>query len=202
LFIDCGVHRQGLELQHAARWLRDYETRFVAYEAGAAQYGEAVKNLSHISNLDLRHAAVVGPEQNETTVSLHLAASGGLGDSLFAQRGASSGQAMEDVTAAHVSDEIASASEDVVILRMNIEGAEMFVIQDLIAANCLKRVSGFYGRWDDLSKIDPLRDLQFRDLLREHGVRFFTFNGRDLSHLLRRAAIRYDLATSIRRQHR
>ena len=86
-----------------------------------------------------------------------------------------------------------------VILRMNIEGAEQFVIQDLLDSGLTASVDGYYGMWDDVSKIDPKADRRFRRLLRANGITNVTFNDRDLPYRLRRFAIRTDIETSIRR---
>jgi hypothetical protein len=83
------------------------------------------------------------------------------------------------------------------LLRMNIEGAEPFVIDDLIAHGIRSKISGFYGMWDDISKIDPSKDAIFRRVLRANAIRTVTFNDRDIGHPLREWCIRYDLATSL-----
>ena len=64
------------------------------------------------------------------------------------------------------------------------------------------RVDGYYGMWDDLSKIDPERDAGFRRLLRRAGIHPIAFNDRDLAHPIRVWAIRYDLTTSLAAAHR
>ena len=89
-----------------------------------------------------------------------------------------------------------------VILRMNIEGAELAVVEDLIAAGLHRRVDGYYGMRDDLSKIDPALDARLREVLDVHRIAPLTFNGRDLGYALRRVAIRIDVASSIRRADR
>jgi hypothetical protein len=83
---------------------------------------------------------------------------------------------------------------------MNIEGAEELVIADLAVAGLLQRISGFYGMWDDLSKIDEHRSRRFRERLGELNIEPITFNGRDLRHRIRLAAIHYDIETTIRAQ--
>jgi hypothetical protein len=86
----------------------------------------------------------------------------------------------------------------VLLLRMNIEGAEPEVIADLIDAGLHGYVDGWYGLWDDMGKIDPQRDAAFRRLLRAHGIRPVTFNGRDLRWPWRVRCIAYDMRTSLR----
>jgi hypothetical protein len=58
-------------------------------------------------------------------------------------------------------------------------------------------VDGYFGMWDDVSKIDPERDRAFRGMLKDAGITSVTFNDRDLGHSLRRRAIRLALDTSL-----
>ncbi len=57
-----------------------------------------------------------------------------------------------------ISQNEAISPDAIVTLRMNIEGAETFVIEDLRDAGLIGRIDGFYGMWDDLYKIDPALD--------------------------------------------
>ena len=200
LFVDCGVHEQGFEICCLHRWFSDrYCLHVLAFEAGSRQFSAASRALSDISNLDFRHQALVGPTYVGSTATLYNwpVLPDGLGDSLFAVRG---GRNHEIVPAARLSDVLRSAYgsyQGPLILRMNIEGAELFVIEDLIASGFHHRIDGFHGMWDDLSFIDPPKFCGFRRLLREHGIEPITFNGRDLEYALRRFAIRVDVQTSI-----
>jgi hypothetical protein len=197
LHIDCGPHKQGSEIVWMHRWFsRRYHLTTVAFEAGGDQFAHASRNLAGIANLDLRRAAVVGPDHNADSVTFHLGHAGGRGSSLFAARGGE----VEEVPAVRLSEVLTSVSPkpDAVILRMNIEGAENFAIEDLIGSGQDGAIDGYYGMWDDLSKIDPSRDREFRRLLRRHGIRTLSFNERDLQHRLRRVAIRADIETAVR----
>lgn len=198
LHIDCGVHKDGHEIVWMHRWFAPrYNLKMIAFEAGREQFEQAASNLESIPDLDLRRAAVVGPGQDGPTVELHLGHADGRGASLFPVRGG----AVEEVPAVRLSEilETMSPQPDAVILRMNIEGAEKFAIQDLVASGLQGRVNGYYGMWDDLSKIDPRMDGEFRGLLKRHGIRTMAFNERDLAHPIRRFAIRTDIDTAIRR---
>jgi FkbM family methyltransferase len=195
LYIDAGLFRDGRELEVAASWLRRYRTRLVGFEAGSAQFASAVRRLRHL-DAEIVHAALVGPDHQGQTVTLHHRDHGGIDDSLLAAHGTT----VEDVPAVRLSDIIRGANEDVLILRMNIEGAEELVIADLAVAGLLQRISGFYGMWDDLSKIDEHRSRRFRERLGELNIEPITFNGRDLRHRIRLAAIHYDIETTIRAQ--
>ena len=63
---------------------------------------------------------------------------------------------------------------------MNIEGAEFDVLQDLVESGLAAHIDGYYGIWDDVSKISVKRDAEFREFLSRNGIRSMTFNGRDV----------------------
>jgi hypothetical protein len=199
LHIDCGVHAEGAEIRLVRRWLSPrHDVSVLAFEAGSRQFHAAAAALRDVPGLDLRHAALVGPDHAGATVTLHRSsADGGYGDSIFACGGSD----LEDVPAVRLSEVLLSthaAHAGPVILRMNIEGSELAVLEDVIAAGLHRRIDGYYGMWDDAARIDPAMDMRLRRLQHDHGVRPLTFNGRDLGYRLRRLAIRIDLETSIR----
>jgi FkbM family methyltransferase len=197
LYVDCGTHREGRELTAVHSWLsRQYDLRILAFEASPDHYRAALANLGGIPGLDFRQAALVGPDWRDPTVRLYRRGGDGRGDSLFAQRG----EEFEDVKAVHLSEVLAQEDlrRTVVILRMNIEGSENAVLDDLVEAQLLGAIAGFYGMWDDLGKIDPAAGAEFQRQLKAQGVRPFTFNERDLRVGLRRWAIKTDLLASIR----
>lgn len=196
LYVDCGVHREGRELEFMYRCFGG-RAAMIGFEASHEHYVAARGALASVPGLDLRHGALVGPSHSAPTVRLYKAGGGGSGDSLFAERG----KRFESVRAVRLSEVLREFYEthgDVpTLIRMNIEGAELFVIEDLVNSGLRSKVSGFYGMWDDLSKIDRRKDAEFRQLLRRNGIRTMTFNDRDLGHRLREWAIRYDVTTSL-----
>jgi FkbM family methyltransferase len=199
LYIDCGVHKRGEQIRWMDTWFsKRYDIRTLAFEANSAHYKEALSSLSDLANVDLRQVALVGPEYGEPEVRLYLDGREGKGDSLFSSRG----HRFEVVRAQRLSEllaeEHAQLKEVPVILRMNIEGSELYVIEDLVASGIAHDVDGYYGMWDDLSKIDLQLDRRFRTMLREQGIKTVTFNDRDLPFAVRRLAIRLDLDTKIR----
>ena len=196
LYVDCGVHRDGRELEFMNRCFGG-RAAMIGFEASDEHCAAARQTLAGIVGLDLRHGALVGPDNSEPRVRLYKAGGGGRGDSLFAERG----EPFELVQAVRLSDvlrEFYDTHGDVpTLIRMNIEGAEVFVVEDLVRSGMRSKVSGFYGMWDDLSKIDRRKDAEFRELLRRNDIHTVTFNDRDLGHSLREWAIRYDLTTSL-----
>lgn len=197
LYVDCGVHIDARELVWLQSWLSSRcKLRMLAFEAGREHYEQARQKLAGIPSLDLRHAALVGPSHDGPTAALHFTGGGdGRGASLFASRG----QTVETVPAVRLSEVLRSVSPapEAIILRMNIEGAESFVIDDLVQSGLHARVDGWYGMWDDLSKIDPQLDAPFRAVLKANRIETIPFNDRDLGHPIRRLAIRTDIEAMI-----
>jgi FkbM family methyltransferase len=216
LYIDCGVHKHGEQIRWMHRWFGDrFELHILGFEASAEHIRDARAALGDLDFdlVQLHHAALVGPDHVGEEVRLYKEGNSGKGDSLFAARG----QEYEVVPARRLSDVLAAGGHELAgipaILRMNIEGAERGVIEDLIAAGLDGCIDGYYGMWDDLSKIDPTADREFRRLLGEHRISTITFNDRDLVSVrghrlsvrlrgaflrLRRRAIRADIETSVR----
>jgi hypothetical protein len=200
VYLDCGLHKTGHQVRLVSEWFADrLDLTLVGIEASPVHYADACRALSDVPGADLRQLALVGPDHQEPTVRLFKARGRGKGkgDSLFAKRG----REFDDVPAERLST-ILTREGMVrpgvpVVLRMNIEGAEWFVIEDLVQAGLADRICGYYGMWDDMSKIDRKRDARFRRLLAENGIHTIAFNDRDLPHRLRTTAIRYDLTTSL-----
>lgn len=183
LYIDCGLHKRGEQVRWMHRWFgQRYEVRTLGFEASAEHIRDATAALADIEHVKLMHLALVGPDHEGEEVRLYKSAQGeGQGDSLFVNERAD----YDVVPAKRLSEVLAqegyTLSEMPVILRMNIEGAEHFVIEDLIDAGLAGSIDGYYGMWDDLSQIDPPASSQFRRLLRENGIANITFNDRDLA---------------------
>lgn len=199
LYIDCGVHKRGEQIRWMYRWFADrYDLHVLGFEASAEHFCDATAALADMDQVRLHHVALVGPDHEGDEVRLYKSGGNGEGDSLFGVRG----EQYELVPARRLSQVLADEgyvlSESPVILRMNIEGAEHFVIDDLLDARLHTSIDGYYGMWDDLSKIDPNDDSRFRQLLRDYRISKLTFNDRDLPFWLRRYAIRTDIETSIR----
>jgi hypothetical protein len=195
LYLDCGLHKTGAQVRCVHDWFAGrHDLRILGFEASGAHYADAVAALADLPEAELHQVALVGPEHEGDTVALYRSGTNGAADSLFSERG----NEYDLVPARRLSEIIGGRplEQMTVILRMNIEGAEQFVIDDLIDAGV--RVDGYYGMWDDLSKIDPAADERFRERLRRHGIANVTFNDRDLRHRLRRWAIRFDMETSMR----
>jgi FkbM family methyltransferase len=201
--LDLGLHRSAAQISLMLEWFGHLPKFEVwGFEAHPGYFRHCRRKFADEKRVKLLNLALVGPDHQGDTAALHLDGRKGLGNSLFAARG----DETIDVPAARLSrvlaEQVQVAPGDVVTLRMNIEGAEMFVIDDLRDAGMLGMIDGFYGMWDDLYKIDPALDARFRALLKREKIRNFPFNDRDLSPIAgrgRREIIRYDIETALRR---
>lgn len=148
-----------------------------------------------MGGLDLRTTALVGPTHHQDSVELFLTP-GGKGDSIYSQRN-ELGSVF--VPAERLSSQLPDLQNfDAVFLRMNIEGSELAVLEDLHSAGLLSSVSGFYGMWDDLSKIEPSKDKELLRRMGEWRVDTCTFNDRDFEHPFRRIPDRRPMVLWVR----
>lgn len=181
LYLDCGVWRDGKQIRLVHEWLGDHVAHLdvLAFEANPYHHKAASAALADLPGVDLRNVALVGPGQAGTaTLYLTRGGEGAKGDSLLRKQ-----EESVDVPAERLSRLLPDLDAyDAVILRMNIEGAEEFVVADLIDAGLVPHVSGFFGMWDDLWKIDRRRAARFQATLDGEGIRPFPFNDRDIEH--------------------
>lgn len=199
LYLDCGTYREAAQLRAVHRWFAAGNDLYsAAFEASPDHCAAAREATSDLAGLTLHNVALVSPDHEGDSVRLYLSERSGAGDSVVAQRS----DRWVDVPAARLSallTRMLAEESRAVVLRANIEGAEYGVIRDLAEAGLLNRIDGFMGMWDDVAKIDPDLDEDFRALLAAHHIRTCTFNDRDMSWRWRVAAIRYDFGTSVLR---
>lgn len=198
-YFDLGTHSVPKELEWISKsFLRKLPNpyKIYAFEANPDSYQKAKKTILDIPNAEIFNYALVQNIPPSGVVRLYLG-SNSTEDSLYRVNDTNS----IDVPALKFSDFLKNTnfSESINLLRMNIEGAENDIIQDLVEADLLDNFAGFYGMWDDLSKIDFEKDLKFRTLLKEKNITPFTFNGRDMRFSIRKNLILRSLKNDILR---
>lgn len=198
VYVDAGLHKKGRELKLLRKWLSHYPNLHIIGFEAHPEYFEAVRSaVGELANVKLHNVALVGPRQG-ATVQLNLNGGSGVGDSLVRRRGDCRSIS---VAAQRLSDHLRKASfdpqRDILLLRMNIEGAELFVLEDLIEAGLIPAVDGFYGYWDDPYKIGGDFAQRFDALMSRLQIETVPFNDIDCRSALRKALIKYDLSTSL-----
>lgn len=200
VYLDLGTHAEAAELIHMVdrvlpRLCDDFESH--AFEASPRIFARALRQVGGRPRVTLRNAALCRDLPEGGRLRLYNDESTGLGNSLYRNDGAE----FEEVEALRLSDWIRRRGIDpeksIVLLRMNIEGAEFDVLQDLVESGAAGIVDGWFGMWDDVAKIDARRDREFRALMARAGISPFTFNGRDFLFRPRLACIEYDISTAV-----
>jgi FkbM family methyltransferase len=201
VYIDAGLHRSSAQIASMLEWfVLSTSLRVYGIEAHPRYVRECRHRFAGERRVKLFNYALVGPDHEGDTATLYLDGKKGLGNSLFASRGEESIEVPAIRLSRLIREHDIASPGDIVLLRMNIEGAEMGVIEDLAEAGMVDLFDGFYGMWDDLYKIDPALDAKFCALLRREKIRNLTFNDRDASPIAgpkRKDIIRYDIETSI-----
>jgi FkbM family methyltransferase len=199
LYLDAGTHKEGSELSIVtSRILPPICSNFDAYgfEASLESFTYAEKKFAGRANVHIVHKALAFIPPENGKLRLFKDPGSGIGDSLYRET-----DQFEDVEALRLSDFLAEqrliTDQRVILLRMNIEGAEYDVLRDLVKSGLAHRIDGYFGMWDDLSKIDVDRDNEFRAFAAENNIHTFTFNERDLKWSFRRAIIAYQVQTRI-----
>ena len=196
LYLDIGTHKEGAELALMTdvilpRVCFTYEA--YGFEASQESFRQVRVKFSKKRHVILLHKALCNTQGK---IRLYHNARSGLGDSLYRE-----GDSFEDVDAVRLSgwlrERNISLEDTICLLRMNIEGAEFDVLQDLVESGLATNVDGYYGMWDDVSKINVERDAEFREFLTRNGISSMTFNGRDMRWRFRMKCIEYDMNTSV-----
>ena len=199
LYFDLGTHRNARELS----WMVDEVlprlcSSFQAYgfEPCHEFYEQARARLADRGNVQLVNCALCYGLPTPARLRLYRPPGHGLTSSLYRPQYGE----YEEVDALRFSDWVRSSGlhleNSVCLLRMNIEGAESDVIQDLVDHGLASYIDGYYGMWDDVGKIDRQRDEDLRALLASAHISKLTFNGRDMRVGFRRKCIEYDVHTS------
>jgi FkbM family methyltransferase len=201
LYLDLGTHKEAKELAlMVTETLPRISDTFDAYgfEASEECFLQAQPRFAGRENVHLIRGALCHLPPPNGKLNLYKEPGDGLENSIYRSHYA----VYEEVNAIRLSDWLREHNLDprniVCLLRMNIEGSEFDVIKDLVESGLAECIDGYFGMWDDLSKIDRQRDAEFRAYLAQHDISPFTFNGRDLESPLRMRAIEYEIVTAVR----
>jgi len=199
-YFDLGTHRNARELIFFVNDVLQHfncDCNIYAFEACRSFFEEAKEKTIEIKNIRFFNLALCNDFPDSGKIRLYYFGENGLGNSIYRFND----HTFEDVDAKKISDVIRenniSLENSVNILRMNIEGAEFDVITDLINSDLIKYFHGLYGMWDDIWKIDPQKDIEFRKMLDKAKIRTFPFNGRDMDRIIRLKMIKENMTKMI-----
>jgi len=200
IYFDLGTHREGKELEYMVdNILKNCTSNYQAFgfEASTEFYNVALNKFQNIKGVKMINGALCHSLPKNSKIRLYKGVGEGLESSIFRPNLDS----FEEVNAIRLTEWIRdsnlSLTDSICLIRMNIEGSESDVIDDLVDADIVSCIDGFYGMWDDVSKISMDNDREFRRKLKKYGVSPFTFNGRDFRSKMRLNCIKYDVFTSI-----
>lgn len=183
-YFDIGLHAGASELRLVSKWLCSHEVKLIGIEANPKHYYAALEGLLPPA-ASLINTAIVGPGHMGSTVKMYVDEAGsGLGDTLLEERAIQRKMQQIEVNASRLSmlfDELGiNTREDVIIIRMNIEGSEIFVLQDLIEAGLISGIDAFMGSWDDAHKISKNLGEKQDKIMEHYSVQPMQFNSRDI----------------------
>lgn len=200
IYLDLGLHRAAIQIRRMRTWFGDkLELAIYGFEANPEYFNDCRSAFAGDPRIHLVNAAVVGPDHQGDSVSLHIGGRlGGLGDSIYRKQGRHA--RMISVPALRLSEFLRSIDrrDAKVLLRMNIEGAELDVLRDLAENNMLDQIDGWFGLWNDAEKIDPRLGSELAAIKASARIENVSFNDRDSRGRyawLKEAIIRYEIAT-------
>jgi len=198
VYIDVGLHKSGRQLRLVANRLGP-NLRAYGFEANPHHLRDFGSSSLPDPRVEVINAALVGPHHSGDTVKLYLDGRSGVGDSLLPAQGKKVIEVPAMRLSRFMNERGIEPSQSAVILRMNIEGAEPEVIDDLIKAGLDQYVDGYFGMWNDVGKKDgPKAEAAFLHVLRQRGISHFTFNDRDRRFgRVRELIIWYHLTTAV-----
>ena len=198
-YFDLGTHKRAAELNWVVKKVLSQlpnPYRVFGFEANPDSFNVAINNCNQIDNIKLYNLALVNKIPKSGLIKL-FTKSGGLGDSIYRTANKSYTEVEAKKLSDVIKDENIKLDESINIIRMNIEGCEFDVIEDLIETDLIKYFDGFYGMWDDIFKLDKEKFRKFNEMLKEANVHPFPFNGRDMQHEERKTLINKSLRNSI-----
>ena len=197
-YFDLGTHREAKELNLVlSKVLANLPNPYniYAFEANPNSFEVASSHFVNNNRVKLFNTALVRDLPQSGQIKLYKG-SASLEDSIYRKQ-----ENFVEVPANKLSQiieqEQIDLSQSINILRMNIEGAELDILEDLIENDLIKYFNAFYGMWDDMSKIDIHSDKVLRKKMSTHKISPITFNGRDLGDTQRKKWITKSLRSNI-----
>jgi len=181
-YIDVGLHKDAREMEIMLHLCDELGINMIAY--GYEAHPAYCHRLQHLyrnhHNINIINAAVC---DQEGVVPLFLSpASNGEGNSIYASKNNVISRSI-DVPAVRMSDELQRIDiGDFVILRCNIEGAELQMMSDLITTGMHKHIDVWCGASSDIPKVEEIRNemRRYQQMLDDAGIYFQLFHATHL----------------------
>jgi FkbM family methyltransferase len=192
VYIDIGLHKEAREIEmmrdtvSALREItgKELELHVYGYEAHPSYTQRLEMRYSDDENIHIRNAAIC---DHNGTASLFLSPStNGEGNSIHSSKNNVIGKSIT-VPARKLSSELINMLKeqplgrklgDIVILRFNIEGAELMMMEDLIGTNTHRFIDIYCGAPSDIPKVHAIKHKhqEYQDLLESAGIKFIPFH--------------------------
>lgn len=170
-YIDLGLHKEAFELRMFIKICQDLGVEYNAYgfeanpdykftDIDATIYNKAISN------------------KNET-VKLYLDEHNGQGNSIFASKynvNVDNYREVESIVFSEWFDEIYNP-ENIHILRFNIEGAEWYLMNDIIKNGLHNKIDLFLGAAPDIHKVKELKPIEetYNKMLSDNNIKVYNF---------------------------
>lgn len=207
-YIDAGLHVEGDQLSEVMSWLAPIKNVvFVGFEANPEHFIKVNKKFSGCPNLYIENYALVGPEFESGEISFYVDPGGkGLGDTTSVIRAKERRMKEISVPAIRLSTYLKKLGvrpgQDTILLRMNIEGAELDVLKDLKDVNWINKIDGYYGSWSDVYKISSEDGRVLDKIKSDFRINNIAFNSGETKKgrkSMMMKSIRFHLVSVIRR---
>lgn len=175
-YFDLGVW-QGQEIDvfiEIAKEL-DLEYRVFGFEANPILCRELFTKYQDNKNVSIIHAAIA---EKFGICKLYYSPPDGIGSSIFETKNNIEKDNFFHVLSVNLSSILnLDVLGDINIIRFNIEGAELYLMQDLIRTGKHKHIDLFFGSTPDIEKVSEIKHLigYYKNLLIDHSIHVSEF---------------------------
>jgi len=179
-YFDIGLHKDALEIDMFFKSIKGLDIDYRVY--GFEAHPEYAKRISEKhKNNDKVHIYNLAIWETNGILPLYLANKTGLGNSLFKGKNNVDKKQTIDVQCVVFSEWLKSNADldNINILRFNIEGAELYLIKDLISSGIYKNIDLYLGDnvGKDIRKCKEIASCcnDYKLMLKEHGINIIKF---------------------------
>lgn len=160
-YYDCGLHKEAPEIDMFLEICQELGLDYQVYgiEACSEYIPQIQEKYAQDPNIEILHRAVSGT--NEMLRLYKTTAFDGEGNSIFDTKNNVNPNWYEDVQGLVMSTFIERTAEgDLIVLKFNIEGAEYYMMNDLLISEVYKKIDIFCGSTPDIHKVREIEVYQ------------------------------------------